>query len=80
MTGCTISGSGTDKIGAAAMLAGLANNGGPTLTHALLNGSAAIDSGDPVGCTDDKGQLLAEDQRGMPRFAGLRCDIGSYER
>ena len=61
----------------------LQNNGGPTETTALLPGSAAIDSGNPSGCTDGKGHLLKTDQRGEPRpdkedTGG--CDRGAYER
>jgi hypothetical protein len=50
----------------------LANNGGATLTHALLTGSPAIDKGTNIGCPPT-------DQRGMPRPLGARCDIGAYE-
>ena len=32
-----------------------------------LRGSAAIDKGDPAGCVDAEGHLLATDQRGLPR-------------
>ncbi|HEX6607275.1 MAG TPA: choice-of-anchor Q domain-containing protein, partial [Chloroflexia bacterium] len=46
-------------------------NGGPTLTHALLPGSPAINAGAP-------GQCSAQDQRGLPRTDGA-CDIGAYE-
>jgi hypothetical protein len=57
----------------------LADNGGPTLTVALLPGSHAIDAADPVlGCVNFNG-LLATDQRGAPRIAGARCDVGAYE-
>jgi beta-glucanase (GH16 family) len=52
------------------MVGPLANNGGPTLTHALLAGSPAIDAGDDSVCP-------ATDQRGVARDAA--CDIGSYE-
>jgi uncharacterized repeat protein (TIGR01451 family) len=55
----------------------LQNNGGPTETMALLSGSAAINAGDPAGCTDDQDNPLSTDQRGFPRFG--RCDIGAYE-
>jgi CSLREA domain-containing protein len=60
----------------------LANNGGPTQTHALLPGSPAIDAGQAA---------LAVDQRGLPRpsdFNGIRNagndsnngdDIGAFE-
>ena len=61
----------------------LQNNGGPTQTQALLDGSPAIDAGNPSGCTDGNGHLLTTDQRGMPRpdhedTGG--CDMGAYER
>ncbi len=57
----------------------LAANGGPTNTHALLEGSPAIDMGDPSGCLDPQGLLINEDQRGFPRPNGVACDIGAYE-
>lgn len=65
------------------MLGQLQNNGGPTLTKALLTGSPAIDAGNPSGCTDGQGHLLKIDQRGDPRpdtedTGG--CDMGAYER
>jgi beta-glucanase (GH16 family) len=50
----------------------LADNGGPTLTHALLAGSPAIDAGDGSACP-------AVDQRGVTRPQGAACDVGSYE-
>ncbi len=52
------------------LLGPLANNGGPTFTHALLTGSPAIDAGDTP---------LTTDQRGEPRPAGGADDIGAYE-
>jgi hypothetical protein len=61
----------------------LQNNGGPTPTMALLPESAAIDSGNPDGCTDSRGHLLKTDQRGMLRpdkEDGAVCDRGAYER
>lgn len=54
-----------------ALLAPLANNGGPTLTHALLPGSPALDAGDD--------SLTGTDQRGFPRRSGARVDIGAFE-
>ncbi len=59
----------------------LADNGGPTDTHALLAGSPAIDAGDPAGCTDNTGARLTTDQRGLrrPWAPGGRCDIGAFE-
>lgn len=59
---------------------GLANNGGPTATHALLPGSNAIDGGDPDnGCVDFNALPLATDQRGAARVQGDHCDIGAFE-
>lgn len=55
-----------------AQLAPLANNGGPTQTHALLCGSPAIDAGDNNGAP-------ATDQRGSARPVGSAVDIGAYE-
>jgi uncharacterized repeat protein (TIGR01451 family)/uncharacterized repeat protein (TIGR02543 family) len=48
----------------------LADNGGGLLTHALLPGSPALDSG--AGC-------LATDQRGVTRPQGGACDRGALE-
>jgi hypothetical protein len=56
------------------ILAPLANNGGSTLTHALVPGSPAIDAS-PVG-----GDCPAEDQRGIARPQGALCDIGAFEK
>ena len=50
----------------------LGNNGGPTLTMALLPSSPAIDAGDP-------GAAPPTDQRGGARPAGTAPDIGAYE-
>jgi len=50
----------------------LADNGGPTLTCALLPGSAAIDPA-------DAGDTTPVDQRGVPRPQGYGRDIGAFE-
>jgi len=60
------------------MLGPLADNGGPTMTHALLPGSPAIDAVPEDACT------LAVDQRGVPRSFAVTsydtpCDIGAFE-
>ncbi|WP_395682940.1 choice-of-anchor Q domain-containing protein [Dokdonella sp.] len=58
----------------------LQDNGGPTMTQALLAGSEAIDP--PSGsssCVDDEGEDMPTDQRGAARVAGPRCDIGAFE-
>lgn len=61
------------------MLGPLADNGGPTPTHALLPGSPAIDSVPITDCTDSYGNTITMDQRGVSRPHGTACDIGSYE-
>jgi CSLREA domain-containing protein len=53
------------------LLGPLADNGGPTLTHALLPGSPAIDAAG--------GDCPAADQRGVSRPQGDVCDIGAFE-
>ena len=58
----------------------LANNGGPTDTHALLEGSVAIDAVPQNECTDQNGNPVPVDQRGTPRPQGRACDAGAYER
>jgi hypothetical protein len=57
-----------DIITATAQVDPLANNGGPTQTHALIAGSQAINAA---------GAGPATDQRGVTR--GTARDIGSYE-
>jgi hypothetical protein len=75
---CTINGpfTLTDPL-----LGPLQDNGGPTLTQALLPGSPAIDQGNSGGCTDNLGAPLTTDQRGRARpLAGQGlCDIGAFE-
>jgi uncharacterized repeat protein (TIGR01451 family)/CSLREA domain-containing protein len=56
------------------LLGPLANNGGPTDTHALLDGSPAIDK------TPDDEECPETDQRHVTRPQGELCDIGAYER
>jgi len=64
----------TDLLDVDPRLGPLQDNGGPTLTHALLEGSPAIDAGDNLEAPD-------YDQRGKgyPRIVGGRIDIGSFE-
>ncbi len=63
----------TDQVGVDPKLGPLQSNGGPTPTMALLNGSPAIDAGDPSG-------VPGTDQRGFLRSVGSGPDIGAYER
>jgi predicted outer membrane repeat protein len=58
--------------GSALHLGPLADNGGPTKTHALSPGSAAVNEG-------GWGDGLASDQAGGQRVAGLAADIGAWE-
>jgi hypothetical protein len=64
-----------------AFLADLADNGGPTLTHALLASSPAINAGNPATPGSGGGACARLDQRGYPRGgAAGRCDMGAFER
>lgn len=58
--------------GSPAQLLALADNGGPTDTHAPMPGSPAIDYV-TLFCS------VAKDQRGISRPQGPGCDIGSFE-
>lgn len=62
----------SDIVTSATGLDVLADNGGPTLTHALLFGSPALDNADGLICP-------ATDQRGVTRPQGAQCDIGAFE-
>jgi hypothetical protein len=82
---------GTSLIGTAAapidpMLGALADNGGPTMTHALLGGSPAIDAGD-LAAMAGMGGVPDFDQRGAPfgrvndgdGMGGAQIDLGAFE-
>lgn len=74
-TAVTITGDTTGNVlNQNALLGPLQNNGGPTLTHAPLDGSPAIDAG-------SNADLLDFDQRGagFPRALGTTVDIGAVE-
>jgi CSLREA domain-containing protein len=68
LSGCTFVAAGGDLTNLNPLLGPLANNGGSTLTHALLPRSRAINAGGP--------SAAPADQRGVPRTAP---DIGAYE-
>lgn len=78
-TGVSLS---TDKANTHPLLGPLTDHGGPTQTLALLEGSPAIDGGDPAFDSS----TLPSDQRGQPRVvAGKQSttdaiiDIGAFE-
>lgn len=66
----------TDQINTDPLLGPLADNGGPTFTHALLADSPAIDAGSAI---DISGNPVATDQRGVARGQGGGDDIGAFE-
>jgi CSLREA domain-containing protein len=77
---------GTTATPLDALLGPLADNGGPTQTHALLAGSPALDAGDNALAVDTDSSPLVSDQRGAGRIsdsadAGTTAtvDIGAYE-
>jgi hypothetical protein len=64
------------------LLGPLTSNGGPTLTHALLTNSPAINAGDPNFDLHAFTPPLLYDQRDGPRFPRIvngRVDIGAFE-
>jgi len=75
--GCNFAAKGGDLVGMLGdfidpLLGPLQDNGGPTETHALLEGSPAIDAGDNISCPET-------DQRDIARPQGSVCDIGAFE-
>jgi len=63
-----------DTLSINPLLAPLANNGGPTRTHALLNGSPAIDRGNNI-----RRRLYDQRGPGFARVKGPAPDIGAFE-
>ena len=70
--GCSFTPATGDLVNVDPKLGPLQDNGGPTMTHALLFGSPAIDAGGDASCP-------ATDQRGVSRPQGIACDIGAFE-
>ena len=96
-TGSSGFGSTGDQVGTGAapidpLLGALGNNGGTTLTHALLYNSPAVDAGDDCvfdnSCAVPLDSALTTDQRGAgfarqtngDLAASAIVDIGAYER
>ena len=85
-TGVTPSTGSGNLFGNNPALGYLANNGGPTQTHALLPGSPAIDAGSNALAVDENGIPLSTDQRGagfdriQDDGSGVsRVNIGAFE-
>jgi hypothetical protein len=74
-------GSANNITGVDPLLAPVVNNGGPTLTQALLPGSPAFNGGSNALALDANNQPLTTDQRGsgFPRIIDGTVDIGAYE-
>lgn len=78
--GCFIAGDLTGVVvGDDPLLGSLKDNGGPTFTRLPVAVSAAVDGGNPA--TPGSGGFACEpfDQRGVPRYLGLGCDVGATE-
>jgi hypothetical protein len=69
----TSDGGGTPTALASILNTTLADNGGPTLTHALVYGSPALDL--DTTCSTE----LTTDQRGYDRPVNSKCDAGAFE-
>ena len=71
----------SDLINTDPLLGPLADNGGPTPTHALLFGSDAIDRGNNAMTLDIDNRVLTTDQRGetFDRIQFNIVDIGAFE-
>lgn len=69
-----------DRVGVEPKLAALAENDGPTPTHALLPASPALNAIPAASCADADWPQLAGDQRGVTRPQDSKCEIGAYER
>ncbi|WP_257386266.1 choice-of-anchor Q domain-containing protein [Tahibacter caeni] len=73
--GASLAGGSGNLTGVDPLLGALAMNGGLTLSLLPAAGSPALNAGDPAGSG-----LAATDQRGLPRIAGGRIDLGAAER
>jgi predicted outer membrane repeat protein len=82
VNGNIVANGGSDTIVVSTIIdVNLADNGGPTLTHALVPGSLAINAGDNSKAVDADGDPLLYEQRGagFARIADGQVDIGAFE-
>ncbi len=81
INGAPTTGDQWDTGAAPVNLGALANNGGPTPTHALGAGSIAIDKGESSGSTtDQRGEVRPCDQAAIANASGGDgADIGAFE-
>jgi hypothetical protein len=68
-----------DLYDTSAILGGLQDNGGPTLTHLPYSGSPSIDAGNPATPGSGGSACQNTDQRGTTRSGGSACDMGAVE-
>jgi Ca2+-binding RTX toxin-like protein len=69
-----------DLVGVSPQLGRLADNGGPTLTVAVMPGSPAIDAAaDTADATDQRGIIRGLDNFSVANAGQLGIDIGAYE-
>ena len=74
-TSCDFTSTG-DQENTDPLLGTLQDNGGPTFTQAIADGSPALDTGDSSVCVGPDNNT---DQRGSARPTGVSCDVGAYE-
>ncbi len=84
VTGTSTGWIASDLLNTDPLLGPLADNGGPTVTHALTNTSPAIDAADDCvldsSCASNNAPIdIDADQRGELRPAGPAVDIGAFE-
>ena len=79
--GGLVDGVNSNRVGVDPLLGPLADNGGKSQTHALLEGSPAIDTADNALTLAPDGEPLWYDQRGydFDRLVGLHVDMGACE-
>ena len=81
-TGCSLAGTGDVTVSPSTVfttvLGSLANNGGNTYTHALIDSGAAVDV-IPNGTNSCGTSPFDDDQRSSTRPYNSKCDIGAYE-